>query len=192
MKLIAKKQRDIQKLTIKIGELAFDLHDTYGFPYELTGELAAELNLSINWPTLKAVFMSLYQKQQDRSRKASSMGKDVFVDSSLKLKVKSTKFEGYENMAETAALCKFFGDRLAYLHLNDNWRLWDDDMMVGSVHTIELLELLYWLEKIDFEGWYSLDIFPYRDDEVGLATESFNWIKDLRRVMYHIGMDNIQ
>lgn len=100
--------------------------------------------------------------------------------------------EGYESMAETAALCKFFGNRLCYLHLNDNWRLWDDDMMVGSVHTIELLELLYWLEKIDFNGWYSLDIFPYRDDSVGVAGESIAWIKDLRRVMFHMGMGKIE
>ena len=99
--------------------------------------------------------------------------------------------EGYESMAESAALSKYFGDRLAYLHLNDNWRLWDDDMMVGSIHTIELLELLYWLEKIGFAGWYSLDIFPYRDDSVGLANESIAWIKDLRRVMFHIGMEKI-
>jgi len=100
--------------------------------------------------------------------------------------------EGYENMAESAALCKYFGDRLVYLHLNDNWRSWDDDMMVGSVHTIELLELLYWLEKIEFKGWYSLDIFPYRDDSVGAASESIQWIKDLRRVMFHIGLDRIE
>lgn len=100
--------------------------------------------------------------------------------------------EGYENMAESAALCKYFGDRLLYLHLNDNWRLWDDDMMVGSVHTIELLELLYWLESIGYNGWYSLDIFPYRDDSFGVANESIKWIKDLRRVMFHIGMDKIK
>ena len=100
--------------------------------------------------------------------------------------------EGYESMAESAALCKFFGDQLIYLHLNDNWRSWDDDMMVGSVHTIELLELLFWLEKIDFKGWYSLDIFPYRDDSIGVATESINWIKDLRRVIHHIGMDKME
>jgi len=100
--------------------------------------------------------------------------------------------EGYESMAESAALSKYFGDRLVYLHLNDNWRLWDDDMMVGSIHTIELLELLFWLEKIAFEGWYSLDIFPYRDDGVAVATESIKWIKDLRRVMFHIGMDKIE
>jgi sugar phosphate isomerase/epimerase len=100
--------------------------------------------------------------------------------------------EGYESMAESAALSKYFGDRLTYLHLNDNWRLWDDDMMVGSIHTIELLELLFWLEKIGYSGWYSLDIFPYRDDSVGVATESIQWIKDLRRVVGHIGMDKVE
>jgi sugar phosphate isomerase/epimerase len=99
--------------------------------------------------------------------------------------------EAYENMAETVAICKFFGDRLVYLHLNDNWRLWDDDMAVGSVHTIELLELLYWLERTGFAGWYSLDIFPYRDDAVGVATESIQWIKDLRRIIFKIGLDEI-
>ena len=100
--------------------------------------------------------------------------------------------EGYENMAESAALCKYFGDRLIHLHLNDNWRSWDDDMMVGSIHTIELLELLFWLEKLDFQGWYSLDIFPYRDDSIAVASESLNWITDLRRVIDHVGLDRIE
>ena len=100
--------------------------------------------------------------------------------------------EGYESMAESAALSKYFGDRLTYLHLNDNWRIWDDDMMVGSVHTIELLELLFWLEKIGFDGWYSLDIFPYRDDAVGVATESFNWIHDLRACIADAGMQKFE
>jgi xylose isomerase len=100
--------------------------------------------------------------------------------------------EGYENMAESAALSKYFGNRLVHLHLNDNWRCWDDDMMVGSIHTIELLELLYWLEIIEYRGWYSLDIFPYRDDSVGAASESILWIENLRRVMFNIGLDKIK
>ena len=100
--------------------------------------------------------------------------------------------EGYENMAESAALCELFGNRLTYLHMNDNWRMWDDDMMVGSIHTIELLELLYWLERLDYDGWYSLDIFPYRDDSIGVATESIAWIKDLRTVLDSIGMDKVE
>jgi xylose isomerase len=97
----------------------------------------------------------------------------------------------YESMAESVAICKYFGDRLVYLHLNDNWRLWDDDMGVGALHTIELLELMYWLERTGFDGWYSLDIFPYREDGVRIANESIQWIKDMRRVMFHIGMDRI-
>lgn len=99
--------------------------------------------------------------------------------------------EGYENMAESAALSKYFGDRLVHLHLNDNWRYWDDDMMVGSIHTIELLELLYWLERIEYNGWYSLDIFPYREDSLGVASESILWIENLRKVMFNIGLDKI-
>jgi xylose isomerase len=99
--------------------------------------------------------------------------------------------EGYENMAEAVAICKLFADRLVYLHLNDNYRSWDDDMAVGSVHIIEYLELLYWLERTGYKGWYSLDIFPYRDDGVGMATESIKWLKDMRRLVGRIGLDEI-
>jgi xylose isomerase len=97
----------------------------------------------------------------------------------------------YESMAESVAVCKYFGDRLVYLHLNDNWRLWDDDMAVGALHTIELLELLYWLEFTGYEGWYSLDIFPYREDGIRIADESIQWLKDMRQVMFNIGLDRI-
>ena len=54
----------------------------------------------------------------------------------------------YENVAESAALLHYFGGKLMYMHFNDNWRLWDDDMTVGSVHTLEMLELLYWLDRV--------------------------------------------
>lgn len=85
----------------------------------------------------------------------------------------------YENMAESAVLCKMFGDKLFHVHLNDNYRAWDDDMMVGSVHVQEYLELLYWLKKMDYKGWYSLDIFPYREDGIRSADESIQWLKAL-------------
>ncbi len=83
----------------------------------------------------------------------------------------------YENVAETVALCKIFDDKLFHMHLNDNYRCWDDDMMVGSVHLQEYLELLYWLKKVDYRGWYSLDIFPYREDGIKAANESIEWLK---------------
>ena len=78
----------------------------------------------------------------------------------------------YENVAESAALLHYFGNKLMYMHFNDNWRLWDDDMTVGSVHTIEMLELLYWLDRLDYTGWYALDILPYRENGIRAASES--------------------
>ena len=86
-------------------------------------------------------------------------------------------FFAYENAAESICLCKLFGDKLFHIHLNDNYKMWDDDMMVGAVHIQEYLELLYWLKKTDYKGWYSLDVFPYREDGIGAAVESIEWLK---------------
>ncbi len=85
----------------------------------------------------------------------------------------------YENMAESVALCEMAGKKLFHLHLNDNYRLWDDDMMVGSVHLQEYLELIYWLKRTGYQDWYSLDIFPYREDGIGSANESISWLKEM-------------
>jgi sugar phosphate isomerase/epimerase len=97
----------------------------------------------------------------------------------------------YESMAESAALLHYFGDNLFYMHFNDNWRLWDDDLTAGSVHTIELLELLYWLDRLNYDGWYALDIFPYREDGVRAATESIRWIQGLHGLLDKMGRDRI-
>jgi xylose isomerase len=77
------------------------------------------------------------------------------------------------------------------MHFNDNWRLWDDDMTAGSVHIVEMLELLYWLDRLDYDGWYALDIFPYREDGVRAATESIRWIEGLHGLLDKIGRERI-
>lgn len=97
----------------------------------------------------------------------------------------------YENAAESAALLHYFGNKLFYMHFNDNWRMWDDDMAVGGVHTIEMLELLYWLDRMDYRGWYALDIFPYRENGIQAATESIRWIQGLHGLLDKIGRDRV-
>lgn len=97
----------------------------------------------------------------------------------------------YETTAESAALLHHFGQKLFYMHFNDNWRLWDDDMTVGSVHTIEMLELLYWLDRIGYNGWYALDIFPYRENGMRAAQESILWIQGLHQILDKIGRDRL-
>jgi len=97
----------------------------------------------------------------------------------------------YESPAESAALLQHFGQKLFYMHFNDNWRLWDDDMTAGSVHIVEMLELLYWLDRLDYDDWYALDIFPYREDGVRAATESIRWIEGLHDLLDKIGRERI-
>lgn len=97
----------------------------------------------------------------------------------------------YENMAESAVMLKRHGDRLFHLHLNDNYRLWDDDMMVSSVHVVEYVELFYWLDRIGYTGWYSIDEYPYREDATRAVSESLAWIKGLQRLVERVGSDKI-
>ena len=71
-----------------------------------------------------------------------------------------------ESPAEAAALIAGEG-KLFQVHLNDNYRDWDHDLIVGSVHLWETLEFLYEIVVSGYEGWYLMDVFPYRED--GLA-----------------------
>ncbi len=64
-------------------------------------------------------------------------------------------------------------------------------MTVGSVHTIEMLELLYWLDRVGYHGWYALDIFPYRENGIRAATESIRWIQGLHGLLDKIGREHI-
>jgi len=90
---------------------------------------------------------------------------------------------GYENMAESVALLDRFGHKLFHLHVNDNYRLWDDDMIPGSVHTLEFIEFFYWLDRIGYDGWISLDVFAYREKEkIPVARESIAWMEGLSKV----------
>ncbi|MFN8006664.1 MAG: sugar phosphate isomerase/epimerase family protein [Terriglobia bacterium] len=96
-----------------------------------------------------------------------------------------------ENVAEAAALLSAHG-KLDYIHLNDNYRSWDDDMMVGSVHLVEYLELVHWLNQLNYKGWLTLDIFPYREDGVRAATECREWMNAFFHAVEKLGPDRIK
>jgi len=102
MKALAKQHKDSKILARKMAQLAFELHDTYGYPFESTKETADKLNIGID----RATFDRLMQGQKERSRKASAMGGDVFVDSDIKLNLKDTKFDGYKNTQLNAKIIK--------------------------------------------------------------------------------------
>ncbi len=80
---------------------------------------------------------------------------------------------------------------LNYLHLNDNYRLWDDDMLVAAVHVPEYLELVYWLLKLNYTGWLTLDIFPYREEKLPAVRNCFAWLNALFTAVERIGLESI-
>ncbi len=91
------KQRGENKIS---GESAFTLYDTYGFPLELTQEVAEENNLTVD----DAGFDAEMQKQVERA-KAAHETIDLTVQGSLdKLAehIKVTEFIGYTQPAATA------------------------------------------------------------------------------------------
>ena len=68
-----------------------------------------------------------------------------------------------ENPAEAAVLAMREG-RLKQIHLNDNRRDWDLDLVPGSSTVWEHVEFYYWLRKLGYDGWMSGDMFTYRED----------------------------
>ena len=93
-----------------------------------------------------------------------------------------------ETPAEAVQLAARFG-RLTSVELNDNWREWDDDMTVGSVHLIETLEFLLALRTIKWDEVLLLDQFPFREDPVGAARESIRTVRQLDALLDRLDLD---
>lgn len=88
----------------------------------------------------------------------------------------------YENPGEAVALAYKYGNRLRHIHINDNYRFNDDDLISGSVHTLEYLEFFYWLDRTGYSGYLTIDQFPYREDSRDAAAESAEWLSALHRI----------
>ncbi len=80
-----------------------------------------------------------------------------------------------ENPAESAAMLHKFG-RLFHLHINDNYRDWDHDMLPGTVNFWDTLEFFYWLRRVGYDGWFGIDIYPYRENGYEAMTRTVEWI----------------
>jgi sugar phosphate isomerase/epimerase len=98
----------------------------------------------------------------------------------------------YENVAESVAMLSKYGNKLFHLHMNDNYGYWDDDMITGSIHTIPYLEFLYWLKVTDYEGWISMDQYPYREDGQKAVNESIQWLVTLNKVMNRMDENEVR
>jgi alanyl-tRNA synthetase len=93
------------KLTSSVipGETVFRLYDTYGFPLDLTADVARERGLTID----QAGFDAAMAEQRGRARAASKFGTDL--RDSVKLPGK-TEFSGYDRLSGTGTVTALIFD----------------------------------------------------------------------------------
>ena len=89
---------------------------------------------------------------------------------------------GGESAADSAQLAIDYG-RLFGMDVNDNYRSWDDDLLAGSLHPLELFEFFYVLRKNNWEGVWQLDQFPFREDSVEVANMAITFLKSVDKAL---------
>ena len=103
MELLKKELGDVSGTTLP-GDVAFKLYDTYGFPVDLTADVARELNMEVDL----AGFDEAMDAQRARGRAATSFATSLGQKISVKEKV---AFCGYEQLSNKAnVLAVFNGD----------------------------------------------------------------------------------
>jgi len=98
---------------------------------------------------------------------------------------------GGESPADAAQLAIDHG-RLFGMDVNDNLRGWDDDMVAGSVHPIELFEFFYTLRRNGWEGVWQLDQFPFREDSVEAASVAIAFLKKVERALDVLDVERLR
>ena len=102
---------EVEKLALDVGTLRFELdesgielipakevfrlYDTYGFPPELTEEVAAERGFGVDMEG----FEREMEAQRERSRSAKAFGKDKMSEAYAAVGLGATRFTGYETLA---------------------------------------------------------------------------------------------
>lgn len=84
------------------GDVAFKLHDTYGFPLDLTNDVCRERDVEVD----EAGFKTAMEKQKAQARAAGKFK----MDKALEYTGAANQFTGYEQLAETAKIVAIYVD----------------------------------------------------------------------------------
>ena len=96
-----------------------------------------------------------------------------------------------ETPAEVLSIAAQAG-RLFYVHFNDNAREWDWDMLPGSVNLWDLVEMLFYMDRLDWDGWLSYDVATRHGDQVEEMAAAIAIVETGIELLDKIGRDRLQ
>ena len=96
-----------------------------------------------------------------------------------------------ETPAAMVALAEQAG-RLFYVHFNDNAREWDWDMLPGSVNLWDLVEVLFYLDRFEWEGWLAYDVLTRDGDPVEQMNATIAIMQAAERLLDKLGRDQLE
>jgi xylose isomerase len=96
-----------------------------------------------------------------------------------------------ETPAASACLAQEAG-RLFYVHFNDNNRHWDWDMIPGSVNLWDMVETLFYLDKMGWQGWFTYDVFTRHGDPAEAFAATIQAMDTIEALVEKIGRSEIQ
>ncbi len=100
-----------KNLSVFPGDAAFLLHDTYGFPLDLTLDMAEEEGMTVD----EERFHERMEEQRRMAREALGDGKDAWKELDLGLDNTPTEFTGYDTLtSEATVLAMVIGGELTH------------------------------------------------------------------------------
>ena len=95
--------RSLRGAKVIDGDTVFKLYDTFGFPMDLTADIARERGLTIDQDRFEAAM----EEQRRRSQQASKFGVDMRTDANIDAR---TLFQGYERLSANGRVAAVLRD----------------------------------------------------------------------------------
>ncbi len=166
------------------GDLAFKLYDTYGFPLDITEDIAREYNLKVD----RVAFNRLMDEQRSQAKQAS-----CFVDNTeiLDITLPTQAFSGYQKTLEQSAVKEIFcdGKKVQAINAGESATILLDSTpfyaesggQVGDIGQLESQSALFEVEDTQKQGDYHKHIGVLKQGTLTVGELVLARIDDVRR-----------
>ncbi|MCL5073593.1 MAG: sugar phosphate isomerase/epimerase [Actinobacteria bacterium] len=187
-----KEGTEIAKHLKASSVLIWPAHDGFDYPFQV--------DYGNGWDTLintikeigehdRSVNFAVEYKSKDPRQKqyVSNIGKIMMLLDKVGLKNVGGALDighalmAQENLAESLVILDR-SKKLFQIHLNDNYKDADPDLVFGTISFWEILEFFYYLNKTDYDGWLTIDVVSPRDDPKRTLEISVKLIDDYLKI----------